>query len=39
MFKFNFYRQLEWKPKLEDNQKPICGGHCVRAMNRRVKNL
>jgi hypothetical protein len=39
MFKFNFYWQLEWKPKLEDNQKPICGGRCVRAMNRRVKNL
>jgi len=40
MSKFNFYLQFEWKPKLEDyNQKPICGGHCVRAMNRRAKNL
>jgi hypothetical protein len=40
MFKLNFYLQPEWKPKLEDyNQKPICGGRCVRVMNRRAKNL
>ncbi len=40
MLKFNFYLQLEWKPNLEDyNQKPICDGHSMRAMNKRAKNL
>jgi hypothetical protein len=35
-----FLSTIWMETKLEDyNQKPICGGHCVRAMNRRAKNL
>jgi hypothetical protein len=40
MLKFNFYLWLEFKPKQKDcDQILTCGGHCVRTMNERAKNL